>query len=365
MHCRVPRELEIKIPRGHRISRGIRIFWTKSSSRAAGPRHPSWVKKATGIGPNATQNLSRVLGRKCPLGSNRDVDYTFDRNGRLPNCFHLGYGGLGKDHSCKEGGFPVNEETNSRIIHTTRNEELASIAKENGLSYESHALSVDDAWSLFQKIAFSEADETDSQIKLKKEELGKKMLCHCAGLPLAIIVLAGLLSKKDTVNDWETVSENVNVYIRRGTDLDREYKEKLPHLRVLYLQDRVFSSLPSDTLVCTNGGFPNLEFLYLEGLRELKEWRVEEGGMPRLRRLYITRCDELRAVPDGLQYVTALKELTFKSMPIEFCERLEENGDDFHKIKHVPFLTITGTSTRRGWGKLRKLSEVGHGTTRN
>ncbi|KAL6184670.1 hypothetical protein ACLB2K_046070 [Fragaria x ananassa] len=42
-HCRVPRELEIRIPRGHRISRGIGIFWTKS--RAARPRHPSWAKK--------------------------------------------------------------------------------------------------------------------------------------------------------------------------------------------------------------------------------------------------------------------------------------------------------------------------------
>nr|XP_011468983.1 PREDICTED: probable disease resistance RPP8-like protein 2 [Fragaria vesca subsp. vesca] len=50
------------------------------------------------------------------------------------------------------------------------------------------------------------------------------MLRHCAGLPLAIVVLAGLLSKKDTVNEWETVSENVNEYIRRGKDLDREYK---------------------------------------------------------------------------------------------------------------------------------------------
>ncbi|KAL6131003.1 hypothetical protein ACLB2K_069381 [Fragaria x ananassa] len=102
------------------------------------------------------------------------------------------------------------------------------------------------------------------------------------------------------------------------------------------------------TLVCTNGGFPNLEFLYLGRVARIK--RVEGAGRrhassPQI----VTRCDELRAVPDGLQYVTALKELTFKSMPIEFCERLEEHGDDFHKIKHVPFLTITGTSTRRGW----------------
>nr|XP_011470489.1 PREDICTED: probable disease resistance RPP8-like protein 2 [Fragaria vesca subsp. vesca] len=469
-----------------------------------------------------------------------------------------------------KGGFPAHDqETNSRIILTTRNQELASIAKEN--AYQSHALSEDDAWNLFRKIAFSQMDETDSQIKSKKE-LGEKMLRHCAGLPLAIIVLAGLLSKKDTVNAWETVCENVNVYIRRGTDLDREYKgqkygdyeipvkllthlwmaegfisetsseiledvsysclselvqrcivqvgqigstgkikschlhdlmrdlcmlkakeenfshvvnfstgtrtnatqvgrvrrlaiyvdryydnlvpttrdghlrcvqedgtieafistpvahsrreavigklniqglskyleqleeilksrsgptfhhlrslsldmdghncdilsrfrlicklqvrggivklpeellsfpnlikiklastklkeedqteilEKLPHLRVLYLQGHVFSSLPSDTLVCTNGGFPNLEFLYLEGLPELKEWRLEKGAMPRLRRLCIDHCTELKAVPDGLQYIKTLKELTVTWMPSEFCSTLGKEGEDF------------------------------------
>ncbi|PRQ58314.1 hypothetical protein RchiOBHm_Chr1g0357941 [Rosa chinensis] len=50
------------------------------------------------------------------------------------------------------------------------------------------------------------------------------MLQHCAGLPLAIIVLAGLLSKKDTIDEWQTVHKNVDVYIRRGTDLERQYK---------------------------------------------------------------------------------------------------------------------------------------------
>ncbi|PRQ58283.1 putative P-loop containing nucleoside triphosphate hydrolase, leucine-rich repeat domain, L [Rosa chinensis] len=633
-----------------------------------------------------------------------------------------------------KGGFSVNEETESRILLTTRNREVASLARGNSLLYESQALSADESWNLFRKIAFFEMDDTNSQIYSKKEELGKNMLQHCAGLPLAIIVLAGLLARKDTIDEWETVHKNVNVYIRRGTDLEREYQgkkyegaswvlalsydnlpyrlklcflylanfpedyeirvkrltqlwmteglisttstemmedvsysclselvercmvqvvdiglsgkiktcrlhdlmrdlsllkaeeenflhvvnfytgtrnnttqvgrvrrvamyvnstvdqlvpttrgaplrsllyfgpqrylriwnikkvirsvfndfkllrvlkledmeglkelpstignlvhlrflslkntgvqnlpssvanlvclqtldlrtdrlkkipnvfkkmeqlrhlylprfhkvrgelslatacnlqtlvnvecrncdfnalvelynlrklsiqdwagselwkklegflrwrssptfhhlrslslklwghdsltglsgfhfiyklrlvgssikelpenllsfpnlikiklystqlkgdqveilEKLPHLRVLYLQRRVFSSLPSNTLVCSNRGFRNLEFLSLRGLPEMKEWRVEEGAMPRLSRLCIEDCEQLRAVPDGLQYVATLKELTVKAMPSEFCSRLGEDGEDFHKIKQCLLLS--------------------------
>ncbi|XP_004308339.1 PREDICTED: putative disease resistance protein At1g50180 [Fragaria vesca subsp. vesca] len=655
-----------------------------------------------------------------------------------------------------KGAFPVNEETNSRIILTTRNEELSSIAKENGLSYGSQALSDYDSWNLFRKIAFSEADETDSRIKSRKEEVGRDMLRQCAGLPLAIIVLAGLLSRKHTVGEWEIVHENVDVHIRRGTDIDREYTghkyggvlwilalscenlpyrlklcflylshypedyeisvkqliyfwmaegfisstssvmsediayscfselvarcmiqvgqigltgkiktcrlhdlmrdmcilkaeeenffhvanfstrtrtnetqvgrvrrlaiyldkedqlvparrddhlrsliyfspqdfqpiwskhvirsvfndlkllrvlkledmlglkklpstignlvhlrflglkrsginhfpssvanlvclqtldlryrntkmieipnvfgkmeqlrhlylprrsktvqgqlalgklqtlvnvewggfdlnslveltnlrklfisettaetnpwknleeilkssslvflhlrslsvvfgpswdivvlkfrfvyklqlagsieklpeglssfpnlskltlshtylmedqkeilEKLPQLRALYFLGRIFSSLTSDTLVCTNGGFPNLEFLCLERSTNMTELRVEEGAMPLLRRLRIDFCETLRAVPEGLQYVANLKELTVKFMPSEFCRRLGEGGEDSHKIKHVPSVSITGTefrdmadnrraerASRRTWGCL-------------
>ncbi|KAM5558202.1 hypothetical protein ABKV19_020093 [Rosa sericea] len=124
------------------------------------------------------------------------------------------------------GGFSVDEETESRILLTTRNREVASLARGNSLLYESRALSADESWNLFRKIAFFEMGDTnsDSQIYSKKEELGKNMLQHCAGLPLAIIVLAGLLARKDTIDEWETVHKNVNVYIRRGTDLEREYK---------------------------------------------------------------------------------------------------------------------------------------------
>ncbi|KAL6136377.1 hypothetical protein ACLB2K_061672 [Fragaria x ananassa] len=117
-----------------------------------------------------------------------------------------------------------------------------------------------------------------------------------------------------------------------------EILEKLPKLRVLYLG---YKSFESETMVFSQGGFPHLEFLTLCYLEDLKEWRVEKEAMPRLHRLSIDECRELRAIPDGLQDVTTLKELTIDLMPRRFCGRVEEGGEDFYKIKHVPSLIIT------------------------
>nr|XP_011469575.1 PREDICTED: probable disease resistance RPP8-like protein 2 isoform X2 [Fragaria vesca subsp. vesca] len=113
--------------------------------------------------------------------------------------------------------------------------------------------------------------------------------------------------------------------------------EKLTKLKVLFLR---MGALKSETMVFSKEGFPQLEFLSLLGLCELKEWTVEEGAMPRLYSLHIGYCWRLRAVPDGLQHILTLKELTIKRMYHEFCKRLEKGGADFDKFRHAS-VTIT------------------------
>ncbi|VVA29128.1 PREDICTED: disease [Prunus dulcis] len=121
--------------------------------------------------------------------------------------------------------------------------------------------------------------------------------------------------------------------------------EKLPSLRMLFLCNWDFyhpNTFPGP-LVCSEGGFSFLEFLSLAGLMKLKEWKVEQGGMPSLSlcRLHIRGCFDLEAVPDGLQYITTLKELTIDFMRPEFCSRLGEGGEDFYKIQHVQSIIMT------------------------
>lgn len=42
------------------------------------------------------------------------------------------------------------------------------------------------------------------------ERLGRDMVVKCAGLPLAIVVLGGLLATKETVSEWETIHKYIS-----------------------------------------------------------------------------------------------------------------------------------------------------------
>ncbi|KAM6578949.1 hypothetical protein CsatB_030786 [Cannabis sativa] len=109
--------------------------------------------------------------------------------------------------------------------------------------------------------------------------------------------------------------------------------EKLPKLRVLAIDPRSFTG---DEMVCSRGGFPRLESLELCGLDYLKEWKVEESALPTLAYLTIKWCRRLRRVPDGVRNIVTLNEIKIIDMPKKFKERMEEGGDDFYKVNHVP-----------------------------
>ncbi|XP_021807352.1 putative disease resistance protein At1g50180 [Prunus avium] len=134
--------------------------------------------------------------------------------------------------------FP-NEKTESTILLTTRYQAVALPPNRNCFLYKLQPLNENASLELFEKIAiFGRADIAivgilqfsniaehaailsiailDLRIYTKMRELGIKMLRHCVGLPLAVIVLAGVLSRKNTIKEWETVHENVHECIRRG-----------------------------------------------------------------------------------------------------------------------------------------------------
>ncbi|XP_052479491.1 probable disease resistance RPP8-like protein 4 [Gossypium raimondii] len=108
--------------------------------------------------------------------------------------------------------------------------------------------------------------------------------------------------------------------------------EKLPNLRILELK---YTSEGKE-MFCSAQGFPKLESLILAELYKLEEWKVDEGAMPSLQRLEIEECGNLKMLPEGLRFITTLKELKLELMPKAFKDRLEEGGEDFCKVKHVP-----------------------------
>ncbi|KAE8725202.1 CC-NBS-LRR class disease resistance protein [Hibiscus syriacus] len=115
--------------------------------------------------------------------------------------------------------------------------------------------------------------------------------------------------------------------------------EKLPNLRVLELHEEAFTG---KEMFCSAQGFPKLESLSLKDLDHLVEWKVDQGAMPCLRQLQIEWCRGLMMLPGGLRFVTTLQQLKIEGMPKEFKERVEEGGEDFNKVQHVPFITLKG-----------------------
>ncbi|KAL1218252.1 putative disease resistance protein [Cardamine amara subsp. amara] len=113
--------------------------------------------------------------------------------------------------------------------------------------------------------------------------------------------------------------------------------DKLLQLKEVTLR---YNSFSGKRMVCSGGGFPQLQKLWLCELGEWEEWIVEEGSMPLLHTLSIWGCQKLKELPDGLRFITCLKELEIFGATLEFKEKLSRGGEDFYKVQHIPLLKI-------------------------
>ncbi|MBA0654602.1 hypothetical protein Goklo_021572 [Gossypium klotzschianum] len=109
--------------------------------------------------------------------------------------------------------------------------------------------------------------------------------------------------------------------------------EKLLYLRMLELHEEAFIG---KEMFCCGQAFAKLESLSLKGLNNLEEWKVGEEAMASLQRLEIQKCRRLKKLPDGLRFIATLQELKIESMPKTFKDKVEEGGEDFCKVRHVP-----------------------------
>ncbi|XP_062115464.1 putative disease resistance RPP13-like protein 1 isoform X3 [Humulus lupulus] len=89
---------------------------------------------------------------------------------------------------------------------TTRSHIVASIMETESTHYLQR-ISFDKSWELFAK--FASIDDLNSYEQLDNlEEIGRKIVDKCKGLPLAIKVLGGLLRGKKKREDWNDVLNN-------------------------------------------------------------------------------------------------------------------------------------------------------------
>ncbi|KAG8369891.1 hypothetical protein BUALT_Bualt14G0060600 [Buddleja alternifolia] len=195
--------------------------------------------------------------------------------------------------------FPRGEH-GSKILLTTRNQDIALHVDPTCFVHQPRFLGEDESWELLQKKVLhklngsggrSRADIRgtgvqrryedgevsgqswvrgggrlgggfvgDFKLDMDMEMLGREMVRQCGGLPLAINVLGGLLVTKPTLWEWKMVQENISSYLRRGRSLEK-------HGKVYEVLDLSYRDLPYQLKPC---------FLFLGNFPEDSNIRVRK-----------------------------------------------------------------------------------------
>ncbi|GAB2273990.1 hypothetical protein Dimus_008759 [Dionaea muscipula] len=115
-----------------------------------------------------------------------------------------------EDWNRLQAAFPIINDQGiaSKVVLTSRHAHIVSALGKLVLYHQLKPLDVEMSWELLQKKAFIAKDAIDPCLV----QLGEKMLEHCNGLPLAIVVLGGVLANKRTSEDWQNVLDNIHSY---------------------------------------------------------------------------------------------------------------------------------------------------------
>jgi hypothetical protein len=144
----------------------------------------------------------------------------------------------------------LNNNCGSRIITTTRNNEVASRCSSRvGRVYEMEPLSFGDSKSLFLRRAFGPEDSGYSHL----EEVSNEIVRKCSGIPLAIITVSSLLAGQHAEDEWKRVLAAIGSALAKDPGADKmtkilslSYFDLPHHLRtcLLYL-----SMFPEDSTI--------------------------------------------------------------------------------------------------------------------
>ncbi|KAI5438893.1 hypothetical protein KIW84_024569 [Lathyrus oleraceus] len=155
----------------------------------------------------------------------------------------------------------------SKILLTTRNWEVALHADAHGHPHQLRLLNHEEGFTLLRSKAFPGASAIPSEF----ENLAKEIVVKCEGLPLAVVVVGGLLSRKlKSSGEWARELRNI-----RGGLL--EDQEKITKFLALSYND-----LPSPLKSCFLylGLFP--KGMKIQTKRLIRLW-IAEGFLPQER----------------------------------------------------------------------------------
>ncbi|XP_074357292.1 putative disease resistance protein RXW24L [Apium graveolens] len=164
------------------------------------------------------------------------------------------------------------EKSISKLVLTSRKVVVAEYVNPKGLIHRPEFLSEDQSWELLHLKALpSKGDALDITRDIKRmEELGREMVRNCAGLPLAIVTLGGVLVTKPSLIEWVKVRDDITSSLKRGEGLGQDYQSQI--LNVLGWS---YNDLPPQLKPCFLylGKFMEDEWIDVENLYQL--WIAE------------------------------------------------------------------------------------------
>nr|ADL59406.1 SNKR2GH5 protein [Solanum schenckii] len=152
----------------------------------------------------------------------------------------------------------------SRVMITTRKEDVAERADDRGFVHKLRFLCQEESWDLFRRKLL----DVRSMVP-EMESLAKDMVEKCRGLPLAIVVLSGLLSHKKGLNEWQKVKDHLWKNIKEDKSIEIS--------NILSLSYNDLSTAPKQCFLYF-GIFP--EDRVLEADNIIRLW-MAEGFIPR------------------------------------------------------------------------------------
>ncbi|XP_019181888.1 PREDICTED: disease resistance protein RPP13-like isoform X2 [Ipomoea nil] len=140
------------------------------------------------------------------------------------------------------------DNNGSRILLTTRQKNVAEYADSgNNFCHTLRFLDSNESWNLFQSKV---CKRSITLLSPELEKIGKEIVGKCKGLPLAIIVVAGLLSNSNqTIHEWEHIAKCVPALSLHHSNqqgeniIDLSYTFLPHHLKLCFLS---FGCFPED-----------------------------------------------------------------------------------------------------------------------
>ncbi|MFS8030649.1 putative virus X resistance protein-like, coiled-coil [Helianthus anomalus] len=132
--------------------------------------------------------------------------------------------------------FP-DDNLGSRILVTSRLMNVASNIKPDSPIHRLRFLTVEESWDLLRHKVFAE----DGTCPTNLQETGKQIAERCRGLPLAILVISGLLAKTEkSVEFWTQLLDSIGSYIASESEqcmntLSLSYNHLPQHLKSCFL----------------------------------------------------------------------------------------------------------------------------------